>query len=842
MGCGADAARRTLAVLVALLGCLGGDRHPLLAAAENSKACPALAKHSVQECGRCVSDDLCPMASNGEYMVCDPYTKWCVDKRWSAAEIRIRCPSTAGVISTWNAMCKLSCTDQTSPFGCAVNFCLNEDFPCRWVPGCSTDSNNRATTFPFGMRETSSACMRSCIEHPDMLRSTGYPVSTCAAAKVMYGCSSAQAIGDFCPTTCNTGECENRCGRDEITARSGMKCWWHIEREGMDCVDAVKQGMDCHCKCGRVYRSVSGTSWRTKANNRGAFTSSDSYNGKALGIDINATAGDFFSLSVTGESMTTEDVEAVMGPRLKVVRTGQNCATSGLPSTVTGLKCQTSDGRFITMCMTAPTTTTSYVHVWPTVKISGCGDYDVCHCNGNCDLSSSWKRAGVVRVRPNLASGISAALPECDNYMPTLAPIVNPGLNESRKEQVIRVSLSISGGLAPFARTFTALHKTMASFLENFSPLLNKKVPEPGDISVTQIARRRLGIGAPPPRRAQAGDSSEATTTTTDPGVSTTWPGGPDALRIKVDVRTFTDRSADNVVARWEQLRGDPSIFVPSLRAELAKAGLLAIDIPDQMSVYLVLGPEMDPIDPSESSEEDGLSASYRLILIILGIPVGLIVIVSLVVCAWLIYARRSSRVFAYEENETVSVSDGGYRMKRTVSEKKQAADAAAAEKAQRPPRPPFFGCFWRWIDRNCGWCCCCPRRLVRAELPSQGQRHFCADGFNSAEEAYPGLPVRLVGLSQAQFNGLTGTIVSGPNEKGRYQVDVDLYVDDHVHEQQTLSFRIENLQPLVQVKAEPVPTPGPRAAGGGAPPGSYRSQRAAAGPEGPSSYRANRG
>merc|ERR550514_1436391 len=153
-------------------------------------------------------------------------------------------------------MCKLACNTETPPYGCAVNYCLNEDFPCRWVPGCSLDNNGVASTLPFGMTATSSACIRPCDEHPSMLRSVGYQVDTCLAAKTMYGCSGMQAIGDFCPLTCETGECEQRCGRDEITAPSGMKCWWHVEQDGMNCVDGIKQGMDCHCKCGRVYRSV----------------------------------------------------------------------------------------------------------------------------------------------------------------------------------------------------------------------------------------------------------------------------------------------------------------------------------------------------------------------------------------------------------------------------------------------------------------------------------------------------------------------------------------------------------------------------------------------------------
>ena len=39
------------------------------------------------------------------------------------------------------------------------------------------------------------------------------------------------------------------------------------------------------------------------------------------------------------------------------------------------------------------------------------------------------------------------------------------------------------------------------------------------------------------------------------------------------------------------------------------------------------------------------------------------------------------------------------------------------------------------------------------------------------------GARVRLTGLSQAHFNGLEGYVTGGPNDKGRYTVDV--IVDD---------------------------------------------------------------
>jgi len=58
-----------------------------------------------------------------------------------------------------------------------------------------------------------------------------------------------------------------------------------------------------------------------------------------------------------------------------------------------------------------------------------------------------------------------------------------------------------------------------------------------------------------------------------------------------------------------------------------------------------------------------------------------------------------------------------------------------------------------------------------------------------------PGATVQLTGLLAApHFNGLVGTVVSGPNENGRYTVDLITSDDEVTREHQTKAFKPDNL------------------------------------------------
>ncbi|CAK9091634.1 unnamed protein product [Durusdinium trenchii] len=125
------------------------------------------------------------------------------------------------------------------------------------------------------------------------------------------------------------------------------------------------------------------------------------------------------------------------------------------------------------------------------------------------------------------------------------------------------------------------------------------------------------------------------------------------------------------------------------------------------------------------------------------------------------------------EDREVVERSEGGYRTKRKV------IPGQAAEES-KPSKPSCLSrCLGRCYNRLC------PKKQIRRIAPvSQENYGMLAVGAR----------VRLIGLSQAHFNGLEGFITGGPNEKGRYTVDVIVDDDEMVREMQTLSFKADNL------------------------------------------------
>lgn len=84
------------------------------------------------------------------------------------------------------------------------------------------------------------------------------------------------------------------------------------------------------------------------------------------------------------------------------------------------------------------------------------------------------------------------------------------------------------------------------------------------------------------------------TTTTVVPTTTTTvttWPGGPDVLRLAVEVGVNSDRGALHLEARLEALRADPVVFLRALHEELSKSFLRPGQHPDRLWLWVVEGP-----------------------------------------------------------------------------------------------------------------------------------------------------------------------------------------------------------------------------------------------------------
>jgi len=837
-------------------------------AQEMSWICPNVAKRSLAACARCVDDELCPIIGGTSY-VCDAFERLCVHPDWQndRSRVKTQCGVSERSPETWGATCALACTDNRSPFACSKSRCVNEDYPCRWVDNCYP---------PKGVSNMSSICMRPCIDHEDILQYQ-FNGQTCESAARSDGCVDS---AKFCPVQCRTAECPWRCNRDEHPAESGQRCYHQIEAGTLDCVTAIKQGWDCNCKCRHIYFMLGG---RYGNNAGGAFKLTDKVEDVSLVINWNATVGEKFSLPLPGQSMYDGDVNHAYGPRLKIVREGETCSVSPLPDLLKGLECARPPGAdllSVTTCTTAPAVATPWFQKWTDIEMGECGDFDICHCNGECaEDRTHWHRTGKLRVRPLSTEGaVGKAPPGCAQYTPTQAPgaatTVEAGRVERNVDNYIRAAITISGGLPPLDFVIEAIQATLTSSLAVQSQLLGKTVPELADVEVAVAARRRLREA--PPRRLQAcdddpaawkadgglldscsallatlGDKDQmcadvsmqgplqtgcqrtcgictgpssadlapapapgATTTTLAPALPPTtttaaattamWPGGEDALKLRISVRARTDVTSEQLLAKLTHLVNNPEVYLRSLYTALeAYPEASAVQIPDTMWVHVHESPRREL--PPEDDEDKGVqifTTSFGIILIIVSALVGSCCLAVVAVVIWWMmtrdYSQREDVDITEEPDEPDSVtqSEWGYRFKRNKRNRRLPAKKPRVEK-----KDFWDACFERCLQPL--W-----RKLTTKKLKKVDAAMFQEMTHNYASEpgqhTYAGEPgvgvvvgvtVQLCGLNQAHFNGLVGTILSGPNEKGRYEVDLSVIDSDVLVERKTLSFKPDNMR-----------------------------------------------
>eukprot|EP00930_Biecheleria_cincta_P007876 TRINITY_DN10916_c0_g1_i2.p1 TRINITY_DN10916_c0_g1~~TRINITY_DN10916_c0_g1_i2.p1 ORF type:complete len:670 (+),score=120.71 TRINITY_DN10916_c0_g1_i2:86-2095(+) len=625
-----------------------------------------------------------------------------------------------------------------------------------------------------------------------------------------------------------------------------------------------------------VYLSFSGISTRGSG---GAFKIEDKIfiGGKSESFELRkqVIAGREFDLDFTGEGMRSEDPGHAQGPRLKVVAQGFTCSNGHLPMNFTGLQCQQPAGSSVlagVICTTPPNKATTYLHRWRKLTINSCGDFQLCHCNEKCDMSSNWKRAGVLEARPALNLGtMEKPMPGCEAYMPTMPPEGSEMFrNENRSNGLLSTYLSVSGGLTPSANILQAVQGSLAIYLSTTSVLLAQQVPDSNEVTITEFqgpaGGRRLRASGPRALQPVTGSdcidddavfAAEAAKVSfplqscaeafkfvqqqaagasvcgdatlqkafdegcrlscglcepaTTPGPSTTagptidpglaqeqavlnslpseWPGGSSALKIFAKVRFRTDATKNVFESRILQMKTDASHFLTILYQELGKAGLEGADLPSQLGAHVVADPFVK-IDPAPLPREETTSTttappklSMNSVIIIAAASAigGGCLLSCLVVLLWLYATREQHEVDAGTESKTITeVSEGGYRFKKKV--------IPGTAPVVKPPEPSL--CQRCWENSPCVKLLC-PKKQIRRVAP--------VDEENLADASHLtiGSRVRLMGLSKAHFNGLEGYITGGPNDKGRFTVDVIVDDDDSVRELQTLSFKPENLRRL---------------------------------------------
>lgn len=221
----------------------------------------------------------------------------------------------------------------------------------------------------------------------------------------------------------------------------------------------------------------------------------------------------------------------------------------------------------------------------------------------------------------------------------------------------------------------------------------------------------------------------------------------------------------------------------------------------------------------AEGEEEPEADMSTGIFITIVGLFVVAVFLTGVVLLVWycstLEKPRKRSKVHPEAEARVEELFDGSYRTKKVGGEDE--AEVAPQPRKRRfvPERP---------LDRLMGALkYCCRQRVRRAALPSQG--------LGQPGDVAVGNVVRLTKLSQGQYNGLHGTVVDGPDERQRFWVDVTILDDGNCREVKTMSFRPDNLRPLlvvefVQCEAEYEPENAPARGHASSSGGSYRSGR----------------
>lgn len=855
-----------------------------LQASEFTEACPSMPKRSLKVCDKCLSNEMCPHnSSTGTYYVCSPMTKRCADPAWNGTEIAARCTENVADYSTWGAMCMLVCQDQMSPYACASK-CLNEDFPCNWVDGCSARSGNMK-----GMTADSPACLRPCQDHNSMLqtelktiKNMAQHIDTCEQAAAYYGCTNkwGAQILELCPQTCRTGECAWRCGREELPTPGGQQCWQLVERtvDQYTCARAISEGMDCHCKCASAYLALS------RAGG-GAFRIDMAFGpqNEPTAFNLTAVAKKSFDVSLSGQAMNDDQVTNAWGPRMKLIVKGQDCQYARLIDGMSGLECLappagSSSASTASMCTTPPSTFSPYLHRWTGITINQCGEFEVCHCNKQCDLTKSWMKAGSITVAPPVEVGqVSKALPGCQPVVKPLPVIAGPA-GENYLDTVTSLTLKIYGGIEVQHRK-SALHaakQALVFLLKAHSGLLGFEVPTSSDIVVSHARRlidsgiladgetvigssnlrnrRRMADGcadnntlfqieaakanvfltscavALAAEPAMCSDASLAaavnagcqkscslcpslTTRTTTEGPTM----APDVqalgtMSFAFEITGRTDWSSTNILARLNQLKQDSVPYVQRLFLELENAGVPSADVPSKLWVTFVSGPTQEEIveDDSVKKKTDNSSS---ILFVVLGSAIGGSLCIGVIfVCMGYCCSRRNKgnrKVAPAPVKEVTEVSEGGYRLKKTQIE------------GEAPEPEPELDCLERLCLRSCNCCLrcykrCCTKKLKKAK--AWAEIDLAEATAADPSELVVGSTVKLFGLSSAHYNGLVGTILSGPNDKGRYEIDLVVANDYQTEEHQTLSFKPSNMRVIpkedevmmISPDASPVAKPKP--------------------------------
>lgn len=692
----------------------------VLVHAEMSQWCPHVAKGTRQLCETCImpnsEDDLCDIG-----LTCHFYMRRCV-QIGSAAELsedfallQETCPVDPTRSTTWWARCITNSCVIEGRVKICPHLCINPDFPCYWVNNCQVQET---------MLED---CDRQCGDQAWLLSKANERFwqdsridssMTCPEAKSQYGCATGigAEVRWICPETCDTGVCNKRC-REMIPreeSRDGVLCQAVVPLT-FSCAEATTAGIDCHCTCANYYGSHGGSLGYVKT---------------IIPTSVLAFVGVEFNLHLTGIRLHLDYLSAPATARIKVVE-GDRCSSDQSELVLGVGTCVGTD------CQSRPTYSSPYYQRWDGITITGCGTFTVCYCGDDCSTNSAWANGGTLNATRDRSDDWS--YPPMDNCWDGPITMDYPGPLAGKTETARSLFLSIV-----FVSCATSSFDVLVELL------------------IEYLKHRSLGVARP----------KEADITVTPYAVDTGFPDDDCAVN-EVQIATYSEESQSLTRDRIQAIADDMTRFVDTFYQKLSpqpdriRLQIKLFGDPSDTAGFLGVTletkpPATTPI-PKDNTEDDPFFSTPAGIAIICVIAVVFGGTLFFVIWNW--YFTRVIR-------GTVEISEEGYRKKVTPDVKVRDAPDIKV--------PNVFAAICNSLRDI--------RSVAKAKWrktwePKVYQRHEAPLKWQGATERteevpvncapYAGAIVRVAGLTSAQYNGVRGCVKEGPNDKGRYLVEI---------------------------------------------------------------------
>jgi hypothetical protein len=362
----------------------------------------------------------------------------------------------------------MQCSDDFR--ACSYEYCLNEDFPCRWLEGCRTLDNGVVTSAPIGLSLDMIICQRGCDDHDDLLDSLSIAKNCDDAAEKLTCTSPSPKIAEFCPVRCRSKECSVRCSRDEAPIYDGRRCYELIQDYGYNCLTAMQAGADCHCTCGNQY---------AVKFSAGSFDKRED-----VVYHLKAEYGEMIPIQITGTNLGISAES-----RIKVVHEGANCHLEDMIP-ARGIECKRPVANSIMpqSCTTRPEARTPFYQRWRAAFLQ-CGRFQICHCNSQCDEKNNWKEVGFIDVAPpknveqmylTTDPGLQTCLEGVTWAMQTSTRYVYPGYGATPESSNVVTEFAFHGGFYPEDEVLGTLQLSIQAYFKVSTSKYSSSITDDG--------------------------------------------------------------------------------------------------------------------------------------------------------------------------------------------------------------------------------------------------------------------------------------------------------------------------------------------------------------------------